>query len=209
MLTAERDRPHAASYIERIRQRPYCSRLTAHCCFDVSQDPDNPLPHRPAAQRGAVGGVVLERQIRLGDECGDLAVQLGLGHNRRGAVGTSNSSSNRKGWCAAAPSTHTGIQRMANDLETLLHYEPTPLWRCRIAILAAGDDIRLNSVGYLETALLAPPPQTQEARTVREVRIRSASVEGSVSGVWGRILKIGHCQTRPVPEFQPARTCRR
>ena len=30
-----------------------------------------------------------------------------------------------------------------------------------------------------------PPPQTQEARTLREMRLRPAGIEGSVPGVWG------------------------
>ena len=33
----------------------------------------------------------------------------------------------------------------------------------------------------------SPSPKTQQARPVREMRLRSASVEGSVSGVWGRV----------------------
>ena len=32
-----------------------------------------------------------------------------------------------------------------------------------------------------------PPPQTQETRPVPEMRLRSTGVEGSVSGVWGRV----------------------
>ena len=48
--------------------------------------------------------------------------------------------------------------------------DAVPLIRCSASILPP-----------LHTA----PPQTQEARTVREVRIRPAGIEGSVSGVWG------------------------
>ena len=36
-------------------------------------------------------------------------------------------------------------------------------------------------------ASIPPPPQAQEARTVPPLRLRSSRVEGSVSGVWGRV----------------------
>ncbi len=36
------------------RSRKATLRLTTYCCSHVSQDPDNPLPHRPAAQCGPV-----------------------------------------------------------------------------------------------------------------------------------------------------------
>ena len=43
--------------------------------------------------------------------------------------------------------------------------------------------------GTLSSSLCSnvPPPQTQEARTVREMWLRSSGVERSLPGVWGRV----------------------
>ncbi len=67
-----------------------------------------------------------------------------------------------------------------------------------IRILACYNSILDPYVAVLDypvatACAILPPPQAQEARAVCELRLRPASIEGAVPGVWA-----GHCQGRVI-----------
>ncbi len=162
--------------------------------LDAPHNPDNPLPHRPAAQRGVVGSELLYVRIQRGRTiiyfqarwC-DLVAGEWL--ERAGASRVVSC------WC---------LETMGNSM--------TPVTRAPVggaqqlrrpvhSILDSNCILRLHNIVDLPDSV-TPPPQTQEARTMREMRIRPARIEGSVSGVWGGLSKMNHYASElPVGHF--------
>ncbi len=56
----------------------------------------------------------------------------------------------------------------------------------------ANRFVQLSILALIHAAV--PPPQTQETRTLLEMRLRPARIEGAVSRVWDRVLKLGDCR---------------
>ncbi len=156
---------------------------------DDPQDPDNLFPHRPAAQCGVVGGELLLDSIlafiKLHYSCCVLPWSACLG--QIGQEGVPRRHGRLEGSLVV-----TFLQRGYLDTKVqervswVYNVNSSPNSWNRHSPVAPYCALCIS--GLVQLLLpYEPPPQTQEARTLRQMRLRSSGVEGSVPGVWGKV----------------------